>query len=116
MHIRADDPRGLAREFLTADDVISMRFEPGARPLSPVWGRNRDRIAETLRVHGTSHTATEVARATFGRVYVRGTVRHVPDLAGERRQRDHVDVKLGDGETWYLAVRNTVPRNRDGRA
>ena len=30
VHIRADDPRGLAREFLTADDVISMRFEPGA--------------------------------------------------------------------------------------
>jgi ABC-2 type transport system ATP-binding protein len=30
VHIRAEDPRALAREFLTADDVISMRFEPGA--------------------------------------------------------------------------------------
>lgn len=30
VHIRAGDPRGLAREFLTHDDVISMRFEPGA--------------------------------------------------------------------------------------
>jgi ABC-2 type transport system ATP-binding protein len=30
VYIRADDPRGLAREFLTRDDVISMRFEPGA--------------------------------------------------------------------------------------
>jgi ABC-2 type transport system ATP-binding protein len=28
--IRADDPRRLAREFLTHDDVISLRFEPGA--------------------------------------------------------------------------------------
>jgi ABC-2 type transport system ATP-binding protein len=28
--IRADDPRSLAREFLTRADVISMRFEPGA--------------------------------------------------------------------------------------
>jgi ABC-2 type transport system ATP-binding protein len=28
--IRASDPRGLAREFLTHGDVISMRFEPGA--------------------------------------------------------------------------------------
>ena len=28
--IRADDPRGFAREFLTRDDVISLRFEPGA--------------------------------------------------------------------------------------
>jgi ABC-2 type transport system ATP-binding protein len=28
--IRADDPRALAREFLTRADVISLRFEPGA--------------------------------------------------------------------------------------
>jgi ABC-2 type transport system ATP-binding protein len=28
--IRADDPRGLAREFLRHLDVLSMRFEPGA--------------------------------------------------------------------------------------
>jgi ABC-2 type transport system ATP-binding protein len=30
VYIRAANPRGLAREFLTRDDVISMRFEPGA--------------------------------------------------------------------------------------
>ena len=30
VYIRAEDPRGLAREFLTRTDVISMRFEPGA--------------------------------------------------------------------------------------
>ena len=30
VHIRAADPRLLAREFLTRDDVLSMRFEPGA--------------------------------------------------------------------------------------
>jgi ABC-2 type transport system ATP-binding protein len=30
VYIRADDPRGLAREFITRDDVISLRFEPGA--------------------------------------------------------------------------------------
>jgi ABC-2 type transport system ATP-binding protein len=30
VHIRADDPRGLAREFLARADVISLRFEPGA--------------------------------------------------------------------------------------
>lgn len=98
-----------------AQDEAMDRFEPGARPLSPRWHRNRARIAETLAVHGTAHTASEVVRATFGRVYVRGTVRHVPDLLGERRQRDHVNLRLGDGATWYLAVRNTVPRLRDGR-
>jgi ABC-2 type transport system ATP-binding protein len=30
VYIRATDPRGLARGFLTHDDVISLRFEPGA--------------------------------------------------------------------------------------
>jgi ABC-2 type transport system ATP-binding protein len=30
VYIRAADPRGLAREFLTRADVISLRFEPGA--------------------------------------------------------------------------------------
>jgi ABC-2 type transport system ATP-binding protein len=30
VYIRAENPRGLAREFLTRADVISMRFEPGA--------------------------------------------------------------------------------------
>ena len=30
VHIRAAEPRRLAREFLTRDDVLSMRFEPGA--------------------------------------------------------------------------------------
>lgn len=30
VYIRAEDPRGLAKEFLTHADVLSMRFEPGA--------------------------------------------------------------------------------------
>jgi ABC-2 type transport system ATP-binding protein len=30
VHIRAADPRGLARDFLAHADVISLRFEPGA--------------------------------------------------------------------------------------
>ena len=30
VYVRADDPRGLAREFLSRADVISLRFEPGA--------------------------------------------------------------------------------------
>jgi ABC-2 type transport system ATP-binding protein len=28
--VRAEDPRRLAREFLSRDDVLSLRFEPGA--------------------------------------------------------------------------------------
>jgi ABC-2 type transport system ATP-binding protein len=30
VYVRADDPRRLAREFLARDDVMSLKFEPGA--------------------------------------------------------------------------------------
>ena len=30
VYVRAEDPRALAREFLSRDDVLSLRFEPGA--------------------------------------------------------------------------------------
>jgi ABC-2 type transport system ATP-binding protein len=30
VYVRAQDPRGLAREFLSRDDVLSLKFEPGA--------------------------------------------------------------------------------------
>jgi ABC-2 type transport system ATP-binding protein len=30
VYIRADDPRALARRFLADDDVLSLKFEPGA--------------------------------------------------------------------------------------
>jgi ABC-2 type transport system ATP-binding protein len=30
VYVRAEDPRGLAREFLARDDVRSLKFEPGA--------------------------------------------------------------------------------------
>jgi ABC-2 type transport system ATP-binding protein len=30
VYVRAEDPRGLAREFLSRDDVRSLKFEPGA--------------------------------------------------------------------------------------
>jgi hypothetical protein len=73
----------------------------------------RNVIRAALRVHGTTHTATEVVQGPGGTVYLRGIMRHVPGLDPSRRGgRDHVDVRLGSGAEWYLAVRNTVPRNR----
>jgi len=30
VYVRGEDPRGLAREFLSRDDVLSLKFEPGA--------------------------------------------------------------------------------------
>jgi hypothetical protein len=77
---------------------------------------NTAELAEVLSLHGTAHTATEVVKAAGGLVYVRGYLYHEPALDGPDRPRDHARRKLGDGRTWYLAIRNTVPRNRlDGR-
>jgi hypothetical protein len=77
----------------------------GRYRMSPDYGA----VRRALAVYGTAHTATEVVHARGGAVYLRGIMRHVPAVAGENRGRDHAPVKL-DGARWYLAVRNTVPR------
>ncbi len=85
------------------------RFDPEGWH-GPTIERRRERVRKTLAVYGTAHSATEVVRARGGAVYVRGTVRHVPDLEpGRVGGVDHRPLRLADG-SWYLAVRNTVPR------
>lgn len=68
-------------------------------------------IRDALSVIGTAHTATNVVKLKSGATFVSGTVRHVPAIANERRASDHRPLML-DADTWYLAIRNTVPRNR----
>lgn len=61
-------------------------------------------------LYGTAHTATEVCTLPDGRQYARGTMYHEPAVIGEVwRERDHARRKLGDGKTWHLVARNTVP-------
>jgi len=60
VYIRADEPRRLAREFLTRDDVISLRFEPGAVVVETAkpdefYGRLTDLVAA-----GEASTVEEV--------------------------------------------------------
>ncbi len=81
----------------------------------------RERIRAAVSIYGTAHSASEVITLRSGAVYVRGTVRHVPalDLAqpawARGRRPDHRPTVLGNGERWYLAVRNTVPRQAVSR-
>jgi ABC-2 type transport system ATP-binding protein len=57
VYIRGADPRGLAREFLTRDDVLSMRFEEGAV------------VIETARPDAFYSRLTEMAASgEFGRI------------------------------------------------
>jgi hypothetical protein len=72
----------------------------------PDW--NRTRVTHFTGgepyVLSTNHTVSEQVRV--GRLtYARGIMRHEPD----RRRPDHARIKLGDGKTWGLVVKNTVP-------
>lgn len=73
--------------------------------------------AAEVSLLGTAHTATHVVTMPDGTQYARGIMYHDPALMGERRQRDHVRCPLGDGKTWHLIAKNTVPatKARNGR-
>ena len=75
------------------------------------WGDDNKLTPEYLRTErasmllGTNHQGTEVIHANDGTIYARGCLWHVPD----GRTNDHVRKKLGDGKTWYIILKNTVP-------
>lgn len=67
---------------------------------------------DTGDVHGTNHQPTHLIITRNGEHYGRGRLYHVP---GPWREPDHRVVKLGDGETWYRLVKNTVPLSKGQR-
>jgi hypothetical protein len=103
-----------ANGWQAARRVARERFRPGDAG-TPAGELRRARVRRALAIYGTAHSASETATVR-GAVYARGIARHVPDLEpGRRGGRDHRHVTLGDGETWYLAIRNTVPRQSRAR-
>ena len=98
-----------ARElWRTAEIAATLRFDPMAYWQSPQSAKAAEDAREALAIYGTAHTATEIAVTASG-TFARGTVKHVPAVANERRDADHAPLAL-DAGIWYLAVRNTVPR------
>lgn len=68
------------------------------------WGPSRAISYSDASVLSTNHTVTE--KVVVGRLtYAKGIMRHEPD----GRMPDHARIKLGDGKTWGLVVKNTVP-------
>jgi len=65
-------------------------------------------FAKRLKVLDTDHSVTEGVICKGGATFGRGIMRH--DVDGWRTP-DHVRLKLGDGKTWHLLIRNTVPRS-----
>lgn len=64
------------------------------------------------RVLGISHAATESVSVPGGDTYARGILRHSPFESW--RRPEHRRQWMGDGKTWHLLVKNTVPTDLRG--
>lgn len=92
--------------------------EPGTCPFCncrPKVGTG-PKARRALMIHGTGHTASEVVVKKDGRTFIRGIMHHDPELDTPGREPEHRVVNLdvaGRPESWFLALRNTVPRVRN---
>lgn len=93
-----------SRDVVRQGDVFAIATSLDTRTVT----RRALRKEKRGKLLGTEHVATEVAYCRRGVTYARGTMTHAPAF----RARDHARRKMGDGKTWYLIVRNTVPRQR----
>lgn len=66
--------------------------------------RSSPRPTHYPHILGTNHTASQVAYLP-GVTLAKGLLYHDPGF----RQQDHVRRKMGDGKTWHVVVKNTVP-------
>lgn len=96
------------REVTRQGDMFAIPTTFNTREVKGMTPHGKGRIVKRPRLGllGTNHTASEVIFATGGRIYARGLLYHNP---GAWRQPDHARRKMGDGRTWHLLVKNTVP-------
>lgn len=89
-------------------DMFAIPTTFSTREVKEMTPHGKGRIVKRPRLGllGTNHTTSEVIFATQGRVYARGLLYHQP---GPLRDPDHARRKIGDGRTWHLLVKNTVP-------
>lgn len=107
--VLAADEAGLAVE--RQGDMFAIPTELTTREVKKLTPYGKGRIVKRPRggVLGTRHSASQIVFATEGRVYARGTLYHEPE---GWRGADHARRRMGDGKTWYLLTRNTVPRQQ----
>jgi hypothetical protein len=77
----------------------------------PVTIRSRQKHGMAADVLKTNHRPTHLIVLKNGDHYGRGLMYHDP--TGWGRTPDHRRLKLGDGQTWYRLVKNTVPESSD---
>jgi hypothetical protein len=98
----ADDDYAVTRQ----GDVFAIPVEKTTRELR---ANGAYPIAKQAYVLEVNHTASEVIVTPEG-TYGRGVLRHAPQ--GFWRAPEHKRQKMGDGKTWHLLVKNTVPEGR----
>lgn len=91
-------------------DIFAVPTGLTTKEVKRLTPRGKGRIVKRPAVLGTNHEPSEVMFATGNRVYARGCLYHAP---GQWREPDHARRKMGDGKTWHLLMRNTVPRTVD---
>lgn len=108
-------PMGVTTRQLKANGATFEKRARTARVEPQQWGPDRTIVTVTGRpLMGTAHTATEVATLPDGSQFARGSLYHVPAIIGERwRDQDHARRRMGDGKSWHLIARNTVPTSAD---
>lgn len=96
-------PTRLDRKALKAQGARIEKRQPPVVELSPVMREVQP--ANLPYVLNTNHTATEVAYLPNGVTLARGTMYHDP----LGRPADHARRRIGDGKTWHVVIKNTVP-------
>lgn len=96
-------PMAMDRKALKALGARIERRRMAELELSPVMREVKP--ANLPYVLHTNHTATEVAYLPDGVTLARGTMYHDP----EGRRADHARRRIGDGKTWHVVIKNTVP-------
>lgn len=96
-------------DVLRQGDIFAI---PTAYTTADLLARCKDRQVTKGKptVLGTNHAPTHAIFTDDGEVYGRGRLYHTPQ--GFNRTPDHRVVELGDRETWYRLVKNTVPLDK----
>lgn len=102
----------MGRPIFRQGDIFGVPTRMDAKALKAQGARmvrrnskNEFRELQLPYVLNTNHTATEVAYLPNGVTLARGTMYHDP----EGRRADHARRRIGDGKSWHVVIKNTVP-------
>lgn len=102
---RQGDIFGVPLETMDRKQLQAMNARIVKRKVPPIPEGERSVSVTLPYVLNTNHTATEVAYLPGGVTLARGTMYHDP----EGRRADHARRRIGDGKSWHVVIKNTVP-------